>query len=71
LIATNIISFELVNDNALQCVLPKRPNGEYVHEDTISWLGIKFRSPRRGNNRVTVFDIIAAKEKAKEILQEY
>ena len=40
-------------------------------KDTISWLGIKFRSPRRGNNRVTVFDIIAAKEKAKEILQEY
>ena len=71
LIATNIISFELVNTNALQCVLTKQPNGGYVHEDTISWLGIEFRTPKRGNARVCLFDIIAAEEKAKEILQEY
>ena len=60
-----------MNDNALQCVLTKRPNGEYVHEDTISWLGIKLRGPCQGNNRVTVLDSLAAKEKTKEILQEY
>ena len=70
-IATKIISFELVNKDTLQCVVTKQTTGTYVYKDTYSWLGIEFRSPRRGNAAISLFDIIQAQEKAKELLREY
>ena len=71
LIATKIISFELVNNNTLQCVMTKRTTNTYVYEDTYSWLGIEFRSPRRGNAAISLYDIIHAQQKAQELLREY
>ena len=71
LIATKIISFELVNNNALQCVMIKQTTGRYVYEDTYSWLGIEFRSPRRGNAAISLFDTIEAQEKVQGLLRDY
>ena len=71
LIATRIISFELVGNNGLQWVLTKQTTGAFLYEDAYSLLGIQFRSPRRGNAVISLFDIIEAQEKAQELLRDY
>ena len=50
LIATKIISFQLVDNPGLKCVITKDhiDISNYVYEDTYSWAGLEFRSPKRG-----------------------
>ena len=55
LIATRIISFELVGNNGLQWVLTKQTTGAFLYEDAYSLLGIQFRSPWRGNAIISLF----------------
>jgi hypothetical protein len=73
LIATKIISFELVDNRGLKCVIQRDDNdmSKYVYEDASRWAGIELRSPKRGGAKVSLNEIIAANKKAEDLLSEF
>ena len=71
LIVTKIISFELVNKRALQCIITTQSNGKYYYEDTANWAGMEFRTPKKGSGKVYLADITAAQKKVEDLLRNY
>ena len=73
LIATKTISFQLVDNRGLKCVITKddKDIGKYVYEDVSRWAGFEFRSPKTGGAKVYLNEIIAANKKAKDPLSDF
>ena len=71
MIATKIISFELVNKSGLKCVITQSSIGKYRYDDASVWAGIEFRSPKKGGAKIYLDAIITAQEKAEELLRNY
>ena len=71
MIATRIISFELVNRSGLQCIITVQSNGKYCYEDTSNWAGIEFRSQKRGGAKIYLADIMAAQQKVDDLLSNF
>ena len=71
LIATRIISFELVKNRGLKCVITLQSNGKHRYDDTSVWLGIKFCSPKKGGGKIHLAELITAQQKAADLLLNY
>ena len=71
MIATKIISFELVNKSRLKCIITVQSNGKYRYEGTLVWADIEFRIPKKGGSKIYLADLIIAQQKAVDLPTNY
>ena len=73
LIATKIISFELLDNRGLKFVITRDDKNisKYVYEDASRWVGVEFQSPKRGQVKVYLNDIIAVNKEAEDLLSDF
>ena len=71
LFVTKILSFKLVCKNVVSYVITRHDNGKFLYGKTEIWEGMKFRTKKRRGGTVEFKDIVAAQEKAVEILDNF
>ena len=71
LFATKILSFKLVDKKVVSCTITRDDNEKLLYETVENWEGMKFCTKKLRGGAVEIKDIIAAHEKAVEILDSF
>ena len=72
LLATELLTFEIIDRTNVMCVLArsKQDKYEFVYEDPFSWERFEFRRPTRGATLVSLIEIVMVVRNVQRMVED-